>query len=209
MRNDRQDTSCLYMQEMTIYQADRREVEFDVTHAAFSAAFEKLLGRTDVRAFADVAPLPAEGARERLASFVGPLDFSLFQKIDHGGLLSAIAGKPTLATTYVFGNALVAVQMTTYDARAGLYVPLRLFVQEIAKNRVVVTHDLPSATMMQFGVPAIDDVARSLDDKIQRLLAETVARASFSFENSCGHDRYLRAERSPPLLDLNPPKEEY
>jgi phytoene/squalene synthetase len=68
--------------------------------------------------------------------------------------------------------------MTTFDARAGLYVPLRLFAQEIAKGRVLVTYDLPSATMMQFGVPAIDDVARSLDDKVQRLLAETVARAS-------------------------------
>jgi len=37
--------------------------------------------RTDVSAFADAAPLTAEAARERLASFVGPLDFSLFQKI--------------------------------------------------------------------------------------------------------------------------------
>ena len=168
--------------ELTIYQANRREVEFDVTHAAFSAAFEALLGRTDVTAFADAAPLTAEAARERLASFVGPLDFSLFQKIDHGGLRTAIAGKPTLATTYVFGNALIAVQMTTYDARAGLYVPLRLFVQEIAKSRVMVTYDLPSATMRQFGAPAIDDVARSLDDKVQRLLAETVARASSTFK---------------------------
>jgi hypothetical protein len=47
------------------------------------------------------------------------------------------------------GNALIAVQMTTHDARAGLYVPLRLFVQEIAKSRVMVTYDLPSATMIQ------------------------------------------------------------
>ena len=170
-------------EELTIYQANRREVVFDVTHGAFSAAFEALLGRTDVGAFADVAPLTLEAARERLPSFVGPLDFSLFQKIDHGGLRTAIAGKPTQATTYVFGNALIAVQMTTHDARAGLYVPLRLFVQEIAKSRrVIVTYDLPSATMIQFGVPAIDDVARSLDDKVQRLLAETVARASSTFE---------------------------
>ena len=168
--------------ELTIYQANRREVEFDVDHAAFSAAFEELLGRTDVSAFADAAPLTAEAARERLASFVGPLDFSLFQKIDRGGLRTAITGKPTLATTYVFGNALIAVQMTTNDARAGLYVPLRLFVQEIAKRRVTVTYDLPSAAMRQFGVPAIDDVARSLDDKVQRLLAETVARASSTFK---------------------------
>jgi len=72
--------------------------------------------------------------------------------------------------------------MTTHDARAGLYVPLRLFVQEIANSRVMVTYDLPSATMMQFGVPAIDDVARSLDDKVQRLLDETVTRASSKLE---------------------------
>jgi uncharacterized protein (DUF302 family) len=97
-------------------------------------------------------------------------------------LRTAIAGKPTQATTYVFGNALIAVQMTTYDARAGLYIPLRLFVQEVANGRVMVTYDLPSATMMQFGVPAIDDVARSLDDKVQRLLAETVTRASSKLE---------------------------
>jgi len=138
--------------------------------------------RTDVFAFADVAPLTAEAARERLASFVGPLDFSLFQKIDHGVLRAAIAGKPTQATTYVFGNALITVQMTTHDARAGLYVPLRLIVHEIANSRVMVTYDLPSATMMQFGVPAIDDVAHSLDDKVERLLDETIARASAAFD---------------------------
>jgi hypothetical protein len=49
--------------ELTIYQASRREIVFDVAHGAFSAAFEAWLGRTDVGAFADVAhagrPKPA------------------------------------------------------------------------------------------------------------------------------------------------------
>jgi hypothetical protein len=31
---------------------------------------------------------------------------------------------------------------------------------------------------MQFSVPAINDVARSLGDKVHRLLDETIARAS-------------------------------
>ncbi len=70
--------------ELTIYQANRREVEFDVDHAAFSAAFEELLGRTDVSAFADAARLTAEAARERLASFVGPLDFSYLRSAVRG-----------------------------------------------------------------------------------------------------------------------------
>lgn len=161
-----------------MYQAVRREVVFDVSHAAFSAAFEALLGRTDLHAFNDIATASPEAARDTLTSFVGPLDFSLFQKIDHGGLRTAIAGKPTRATTYVFGNALIAVQMTTHDPRAGLYVPLRLFVQEVADGSVLVTYDLPSALMGQFGVPAIDAVAQSLDDKVQRLLDATVVRAN-------------------------------
>ncbi len=162
---------------MPTYQAVRREMTFGISHAAFSAAFEALLGRTDLHAFDDIATATAEDARDTLTSFVGPLDFSLFQKIDHGGLRTAIAGKPTRATTYVFGNALIAVQMTTHDPRAGLYVPLRLFVQEIADGRVLVTYDLPSSLMSQFGVPSIDEVARSLDDKVQRLLDATVGRA--------------------------------
>lgn len=157
------------------YHAVRREVVFDVGHAAFSTAFESLLGRTDVGAFA--ATTTPDVLQNTLTSFVGPLDFSLFQKIDHGGLRTALAGKPTRATTYVFGNALIAVQMTTHEPRVGLYVPLRLFVQEIDAGRVLVTYDVPSASMAQFAIAAVDEVARSLDDKLQRLLDATVAHA--------------------------------
>jgi hypothetical protein len=57
---------------MTIYQANRREVVFDINHPAFSAVFEALLGRTDAHSFDDVATLTVEAARQRLASFVGP-----------------------------------------------------------------------------------------------------------------------------------------
>jgi uncharacterized protein (DUF302 family) len=115
--------------------------------------------------------------RETLASFVGPYDFSLFQTIDHGGLRTALAGEPTRATTYVFGNALIAVEMTKHEPRAGLYVPLRLYVQEIEPGRVMVTYDVPSASMAQFALAAVDEVARALDEKVQRLLDATVTRA--------------------------------
>jgi uncharacterized protein (DUF302 family) len=160
---------------MPSYGAVRREVVFDVGHAAFSTAFESLLGRTDVGAFA--ATTPPDVLQKTLTSFVGPFDFSLFQKIDHGGLRTALAQKPTRATTYVFGNALIAVEMTSHEPRAGLYVPLRLFVQEIEAGRVLVTYDVPSASMAQFGMAAVDEVARSLDAKVQRLLDATVAHA--------------------------------
>jgi uncharacterized protein (DUF302 family) len=159
------------------YSAIRRESTFEVSYAAFTTAFEALLGRMDVAAFADLAKLGPDAARAKLASVVGPLDFTLFQKLDHGGILTALAARPTRAMTYVFGNALIAVEMTKHDPRAGLYVPLRLFVQEIAPQRVLVTDDLPSAAMAQLESRAIDDVARSLDDKVERLLAATIERA--------------------------------
>jgi hypothetical protein len=159
---------------MPNYQASRSEETFQVSYAVFTSAFESLLGSTDVAAFSE----NTTAERERLASFVGPLDFSLFQKIDHGALRTNIAGKPTLAMTYVFGNALIAIEMTKLDPRAGLYVPLRLFVQETAKDRVLATYDLPSAAMAQFGSQAIDEVARSLDSKVRHLLTETVSRAA-------------------------------
>ena len=160
---------------MASYGAVRVEVVLEVGHDAFSTALESLLGRTDVGAFA--APATSVALQTTLRSFVGPLDFSLFQKIDHGGLRTALKGKPTRATTYVFGNALIAVEMTNHEPRAGLYVPLRLFVQEIASGRVLVTYDRPSASMAQFDLAAVDEVARSLDDKVQRLIDATVERA--------------------------------
>lgn len=161
---------------MANYQASRIERSFDVSYAAFVGAFEALLGRMDVAAFTEITHATADVARARLASAVGPLDFALFQKLDHGGILTALTPRPTRAMTYVFGNALIAVEMTRLDARAGLYVPLRLFVQEVGPQRILVTYDLPSAAMAQFGSPAIDEIACSLDHKVERLLEETSNR---------------------------------
>jgi uncharacterized protein (DUF302 family) len=159
------------------YEATRLELTFDVSHAAFTSAFEGFLGRMDVDALNGLATQSPQAVRAKLSSFVGPLDFTLFQKLDHGGLLTAFTGKPVRATTYVFGNALIAIEMTKHDARVGLYVPLRLFVHEIGERRVVVTYDLPSSTMAQFASPEVDVVARTLDEKVSRLLEETVKRA--------------------------------
>jgi uncharacterized protein (DUF302 family) len=162
---------------MPSYQASRQERTVDVSYGAFTKTFEGLLGRMDVAGFTEITKIGSDAARVKLASVVGPLDFTLFQKLDHGGILTALTTKPTRAMTYVFGNALIALEMTRHDARVGLYVPLRLFVQEIGPERVLVTYDLPSSAMAQFASPPIDEVARSLDTKVERLLAETLKHA--------------------------------
>jgi hypothetical protein len=159
------------------YEATQIEVRLDVSHADFTRAFEGLLGRMNFEALNALPTLSAEAARTMLASFVGPLDFTLFQKIDHGAVLTALTGRQARAVTYVFGNALIAFEMTRHDARAGLYVPLRLFAQEIAEGRVRLTYDRPSSLVAPFGSPEIDAVARGLDTKVERLLREAAAGA--------------------------------
>jgi uncharacterized protein (DUF302 family) len=63
--------------------------------------------------------------------------------------------------------------MTRHVARAGLYVPLRLFVEAIDDDRVRITYDLPSSLMAEFGSPEVNNVARGLDEKVKRILDET------------------------------------
>jgi len=145
----------------------------EISHAGFTGAFESLLGRMPVEALGELPSLSPQAAREKLASFVGPLDFTLFQKIDHGAVVTALTGRHCEATTYVFGNALIAVEMTKHVARTGLYVPLRLFVEAIGADRVRITYDLPSSLMAPFGSYDVNQVARGLDEKVDHILDET------------------------------------
>jgi uncharacterized protein (DUF302 family) len=149
------------------------EIIVETSLRDFTRAFESLLGRTPVEVFEELSSLSPKAGRARLASFVGPLDFVLFQTIDHGRLVTALTGRRCEATTYVFGNALIAIEMTRHVARAGLYVPLRLFVEAIAGDRVRVTYDLPSSLMAPFGSADVNEVAHRLDEKVERLLDAT------------------------------------
>lgn len=155
------------------YNATRLEYALDVSFERFTRRFESLIGKMDLVALRDIAGRPAEEVRQKLAAFVGPSDFTLFQKLDHGALLQVFANRPARATTYVFGNALIAIEMTKHVSSVGLYVPLRLFVEETAPEHVRVTYDFPSATLGQFGSTEVAAVARSLDAKVERLVVDS------------------------------------
>lgn len=160
------------------YSAVRREHTLDVPYERLTGAIESLLGRMDVDALRELAGVSPEEARRKLATFVGPSDFALFQKLDHGGLLTALGGRPVRATTYVFGNALIAIEMTRHEPRVGLYVPPRLYVRSLEAGGALVTYDLPSATFAQFGSPAVSAVAQALDAKIEKLVADAAGIAA-------------------------------
>lgn len=160
------------------YEVTQAEVIAETPYAGFCGAFESLLGRMRVEALGEISSLPPQAARELLESFVGPLDFALFQKIDHGAIVTALTGQCCEATTYVFGNALIAVEMTRHVVRAGLYVPLRAFVEATDGDGVRITYDLPSSLMARFGSAEVDEVARGLDEKVRRILDEAAKVAA-------------------------------
>jgi len=71
------------------HQVTQIEAVMETSYAEFTHTFESLLGRMPVEALSALHSLSAEAARERLASYVGPLDFTLFQKLDHGAIVTA------------------------------------------------------------------------------------------------------------------------
>lgn len=168
------------MQSVThhTYSALRRELTFDVAYEAFTHELDRLLGTMELDAAARLASRPSQELRDALRAAVGASDFALFQKIDHGALLSVLGGTSVRAATYVFGNGLIAYEMTKIDPRAGLYVPLRMFVRAIGTLDTQVTYDVPSSLLDQFGSAEITSVAESLDRKVDVMLGDAVRRAS-------------------------------
>jgi uncharacterized protein (DUF302 family) len=159
------------------YNAVRREHVIDVAYRDFCTAFEARLGVMDFEALSHLpGGSPADG-RRKLEQCVGASGFALFHKVDHGALLTTLGGRATRARTYVFGNPLIAVEMTRFAPVVGLYVPPRLYVSARDDERTVVTYDVPSATVAQFGSPQADRVAAGLDEKIEALIADA-ARAA-------------------------------
>ncbi len=158
------------------YAAVRREYTAPVAFSAFTRAFESLLGIMSPDLLANPGSSPAD-ARERLAHPVASSGFALFQKLDHGRLLAALGLGERMATTYVLGNALIAVEMTRHAPAIGLYVPPRIYVEALDEGRVVVTYDLLSTTVAQFGSPEADKVAWELDVKLERLIENAASLA--------------------------------
>jgi uncharacterized protein (DUF302 family) len=136
----------------------------------FTHRLESALGRFDMAAFrGSLGELQA--ALDHLKNTAGEEKLLLFDTLDHGGILS-FAGNPRRVKQYVVGNPLIAAKMTRHDLRAALYAPLRLCVYEADGGKTGVDYDLPSSLFGQFRNAQIDEVARSLDEKLNALIGK-------------------------------------
>ena len=65
---------------------------------------------------------------------------------------------------------MIAVKMTQYDIRAGLYAPLRILIYEVDDESTWIEYDQPSSLFGQFNNPDINIIAQSLDKKLAKFI---------------------------------------
>jgi len=139
-----------------------------------AAALEARMGKFDPAVYDQLQKGAApEVIRARLEKMAGPSGFMLFRTSDHGALLR-LASQKKKAIQYLLGNPLFAIQMTQHDIRAGLYAPLRVLLYEDEQGKTCVEYDKPSSLFGQFGNAKVTEVAKMLDQKLERLVAEAI-----------------------------------
>jgi uncharacterized protein (DUF302 family) len=112
-----------------------------------------------------------EEVRAALTAAAGEAGLVIHYVGPHGDWL-ALRGERRNATSYLIGNVLYAVKMTSVDLAAGLYAPLRVVLYENAAGESVLEYDQPSTQFGQFGRSEIDEVALILDRRLRAVLLD-------------------------------------
>ena len=156
------------MQSTKSNQIRHLSVKLNTTFEKFTRQLEGALGRFDPEQIADHfdAPTSLEETIKKMQGYEGLM---LFNKYDHGALLTAI-GAPRNAIHYTIGNPLIASAMTQYELRAGLYAPLQALVYEGENMTAYIEYDLPSDLFSQFDNANVNLTGRSLDTKFKNLI---------------------------------------
>ena len=142
--------------------------------AAVTSAIEKQLGRFNPeisKSFSSVSN-PAE-IEAKIHAMEGSSGLMIFAVRDHGQLL-ALKGKRAFGRQYEVGNPLVALEMTQHDLRAGEYAPLRIYVYVGEDKLTHVDYDLPSSVFGRFKSKQIDEVAKGLDQELEKLVTTAI-----------------------------------
>jgi uncharacterized protein (DUF302 family) len=157
----------------TIISVEHVVVRTNKQYIEVKAALESRLGRLDSGIRSLLRENKVDELRAALEQLAGRDGLAIHYVAVHGDWLILNGGRRN-GVVYYIGNVLSAVQMTRQNLGAGLYAPLRVAVYE-HENGTVFEYDKPSTLFAQFHDPKIDDVARSLDDRLAALLA-AVAR---------------------------------
>jgi|SRR6516164_779622 len=147
-----------------------RFIAYQADFGRFTESLERILGHKPPDVEKQFAGQPRL-AEDRLKAAEGAQELMIFTVYNHGAALNMITA-PRNAKQYLIGNPLTAIQMDQHDIRAALYAPLRVLVYEQTKGRTIVEYDQPSSLFGQFERADVTQVARTLDVKLERVLAQ-------------------------------------
>jgi uncharacterized protein (DUF302 family) len=150
-----------------------RSIAYQADFGRFTESLERILGHKPPDVGEQFAGQPRL-AEDRLRAAEGAQELMIFTVLNHGAALNMITA-PRNAKQYLIGNPLTAIQMDQHDIRAALYAPLRVLVYEPTKGRTIVEYDQPSSLFGQFDRADVTQVARTLDVKLERVLAQAAA----------------------------------
>ena len=138
----------------------KRSGNIDVTHVVI----ESTKPFPNVQAFLEalIPPIDSE------TSLLDPLSkLVIFIKRDHGELLG-LNEQRRQAIQYVIGNPIAASDMTRCRPAAWLYLPVRVILYETEDGGACFEYDLPSSLFARFGDDRIIEIARALDEALDR-----------------------------------------
>jgi uncharacterized protein (DUF302 family) len=173
----------LFLLVTTIAQGGQTLVENKIVHVqkeialpfeAFVSNIDKRLGKHVAAAYEEQVrdPLKSHEVEKTISAQSGSSGLMTFAVYDHGSLLTIKKGHPFKAKQYVIGNPLIAATMTELDIRAALYAPLRILIYENASGHTTVEYDLPSSQFGIFKNSKIDQISKSLDGKLEKLISD-------------------------------------
>ena len=137
---------------------------------------ETRLGRLDDDIRAKLKAGDIDALRAALVKAAGKDGLVIHYVGVHGDWL-ILKGARGNVTEYFIGNILSAVEMTSANPAAGLYAPLRIVVYASPKGGSVIEYDRPSTQLNQYHDADIDNMGRSLDERLDRLVASTLTPA--------------------------------
>jgi len=145
-------------------------------YAAVKKDLETRLGRLDDAIRAELKAGNVDALRAGLTKAAGKDGLVIHYTGVHGDWL-ILKGTRGNVTEYFIGNILSAVEMTSANYAAGLYAPLRIVVYESARGGTTIEYDRPSTQLNQYHNADIDAMGRSLDERLDRLVASTLSSA--------------------------------
>lgn len=135
---------------------------------------EKGIGRPDMRSLRqkmDGASSFAE-YEKTIRAVVGSADLMEFLRLDLGGAIQKDpSAKVFRIVRIIAGNPLIMKQMAERVPDAGSYAPVTILVYE-GEGGVHLAYDRMASYLADCGDEAALEVARSLDEKVEKLLAE-------------------------------------